>query len=83
VEELPIIETLVSLEELEASGCVKLRNIRGLAQLTKLRTLDVCECSELEELVGVEHLRSLEWLNAFGCPKLQGISLQSRVLYIF
>jgi hypothetical protein len=33
------METLVSLEELWADGCVKLKSIRGLAQATKLRSL--------------------------------------------
>jgi hypothetical protein len=38
LEELPSMETLVSLEELRADGCVKLKSIRGLAQATKLRS---------------------------------------------
>lgn len=71
LEELPIIETLVSLEKLWASGCVKLKSIRGLASLTKLQILNVSGCLEIEELPGVEHLRRLEKLDASQCPKLQ------------
>lgn len=71
VEELPGIETLVSLKELWASHCVKLKNIRGLGQLTKLQLLYVYECQEIEELEGVEHCISLVKLDARGCPKLQ------------
>lgn len=71
MEELPGIEALVSLEELQASNCVQLKSIQGLANLTKLRILSVYDCSELQELPDVEHLRSLEKLWAFRCPKLQ------------
>jgi len=69
--ELPIIETLVSLEKLWAFGCVKLKSIRGLASLKKLQILNVNGCLEIEELPGVEHLRRLEKLDASRCPKLQ------------
>lgn len=71
VEELPSIETLVSLEQLRACLCVKLKSIQGLAQLKMLRLLDVRWCSELEELPGVEYCVSLEILNVDGCPRLQ------------
>jgi Leucine-rich repeat (LRR) protein len=71
LEELTSIETLASLEELQASNCVQLKRIHGLAQLTKLRILSVYDCCELEELSNVEHIRSLEKLWAFRCPKLQ------------
>jgi hypothetical protein len=43
------METLVSLEELRADGCVKLKSIRGLEQATKLQKANVSGCSELEE----------------------------------
>lgn len=71
VEQLPSLETLVSLQELWAYECVKLKRIEGLSQLTKLRKLDASDCSELEELEGVEHLRSLEKLHTYRCPQLQ------------
>jgi Leucine-rich repeat (LRR) protein len=71
VEELPNIETLVSLEELKLSGCMKLKSILGLAKLTKLKFLYVNQCSGLEEISGVEQCTSLEKLGASGCPKLQ------------
>lgn len=71
VEELPSIETLVSLEELKLSGCVKLKNILGLAKLTKLQLLYVNKCSGIEELCGIEQCTSLEKLGASGCPRLQ------------
>jgi len=71
VEQLPSMETMVSLEEFNASECVKLRRIWGLAHCTKLRILDVWGCTDLEELVGVEHLRALESLHVYECPKLQ------------
>jgi Leucine-rich repeat (LRR) protein len=88
VEELPSIETLVSLEELQVSECVKLKSIRGLEQLTKLRKLDISSCSELEDLPSVEHLRSLEELWACSCVKLKSIRglgqlTQLRVLNVF
>lgn len=42
-----------------------------MAQVTKLRILDVMECTDIEEMPGVEKLKSLQKLNAFGCLKLQ------------
>ena len=39
VVELPNVEKLLSLEELWAYGCVKLKSIKGLGKLTKLRVL--------------------------------------------
>lgn len=72
LEQLPSLETLVSLEELKAIECVKLRSIRGLAPLTKLRILYVWGCRDLEELVGVEQLRASECcMSVDDCPKLQ------------
>eukprot|EP00253_Pinus_taeda_P028447 PITA_28447 len=71
LEELPCIETLVSLRIFFASGCVKLKGFRGLGQLTKLEELDVGRCSELEEMEGIQHCMSLKWLRATECPKLQ------------
>jgi len=71
LEELPSMETLVSLEVLRTRGCRELKRIHGLAQLTKLKELDVSNCSELVELPGVEHSRSLKTVWAMYCPKLQ------------
>ena len=34
-------------------------HLEGLTQLTQLRELNVCGCSELEKMPGVEHLQSL------------------------
>lgn len=54
LEELPNMETLVSLEYLWAEGCVKVKRIRGLEHLTKLKRLrlptPVGGCTELQEL---------------------------------
>jgi Leucine-rich repeat (LRR) protein len=69
VEELPSMETLESLKELQAYACVKLKSIQGLSRLTKLRLLNVNGCSELQELPGIEHCMLLEYLDARGCPK--------------
>jgi Leucine-rich repeat (LRR) protein len=52
LERLPSIKTLLSLEELRASDCVKLKSIPDLAHLTKLRLLNVKGCHALEELDG-------------------------------
>lgn len=49
------METWVSLEELWAERCVKLRSILRLERPTNLRKLCVRGCSVLEELEGVEH----------------------------
>lgn len=73
VEELPSIDTLVSLHQLYLGDCVMLKSIQGLEQLTKLRLLYVNDCSELEKLPGVEQLSSLEELHAYGCVKLKSI----------
>jgi internalin A len=70
--ELLEIKALVSLEELRTRECVKLKCIQGLAQLTKLRRLDVSNCSELE-LLETETLVSLEELRTRGCVKLKHI----------
>lgn len=52
LEELPSMETLVSLEKLLAEGCVKLKTImvKELGQVTKLRSSIVCGSFELEVL---------------------------------
>lgn len=73
MEELPSLETLVSLEAFDPSVCVKLKSIRGLEKLTKLRKLEVSSCSELEELPHLENLRSLEKLDVSQCVKLKSI----------
>ena len=70
-EEIPGIETLIYLKVLKVNGCIKSKCVLELAQLTKLRILEVNDCSHLEELPGVEHLSSLEKLDVSGCPKLQ------------
>lgn len=54
--------------ELRVSGCVTLNIIRGLAQLTKLPSLHVTGCSELQEVPGVE-----DKFYATGCEKLKSI----------
>lgn len=41
-----------------------------MAQLAKLRLLDVKDCDHIEELAGIEYLRWLEFESS-GCPKLQ------------
>eukprot|EP00253_Pinus_taeda_P003431 PITA_03431 len=69
VEELPGIETLVSLKESQAYDCAKLKSIRGLAELTKLQVLNVHGCSKLEGLPGIQHCMSLEYTDAKGCPR--------------
>eukprot|EP00253_Pinus_taeda_P034369 PITA_34369 len=60
LEELPSMQTLLSLEKLTTTGCSKLKRLHGLAQLTKLQHLDVSGCSELEELPGIEQSPSLK-----------------------
>jgi hypothetical protein len=87
-EELPSIETLVSLEESQLFECVKRKNIQGLRQLTQLRELNVSGLPELEELPGLEHLRSLEKLSAYHCVKLKSLRCsaqlsQLRELYVY
>jgi hypothetical protein len=52
----------------------------GLAQLTKLRLLDVSGCSELEELPSMESLTSLQELWAGGCVKLKGFGRSAQTL---
>eukprot|EP00253_Pinus_taeda_P027154 PITA_27154 len=79
LEELPSLETLVSLEGLWANGCKKLKGIQASAQVTKLTILSVRECSELEELPSLETLVSLEQLRADGCKKLKGIRASAQV----
>jgi Leucine-rich repeat (LRR) protein len=69
MEELPSMETLVSLEKLTTEECYMLKRIHGLGQLTKLKELYLLACYELEELPGVEHSRSLESVCARSCPK--------------
>ena len=56
LEELPGVEQVRSLEELDIQKCVKLNIIRGLVQWTKLRTLSVGGASgfQLEDLPGVD-----------------------------
>eukprot|EP00253_Pinus_taeda_P026341 PITA_26341 len=71
LEELPSVETMVSLEHLLVADCLKLRSIRDLAQLTKLRGLIVEGCPQLGELEGVECCQSLKDLDVRGCPKLR------------
>jgi hypothetical protein len=61
------------LEELRVDGCVQLKSILGLAQLTKLHRLDVSGCSELKELPSMETLVCLEELRAGRCVKLKCI----------
>jgi hypothetical protein len=80
-EELPYMETWVSLEELQAQGCAKLKNIRGLAQATKLEEhtgvgarecfLDLGSFPE-DRKISVDtlldiwvHVRKMEWHDAF------------------
>lgn len=52
---LPSRETLVSLEELWAEGCVKLKNIRGL-ELAALQQSFRSKCQDLEKLVYLKAL---------------------------
>ena len=49
------------------------RAYHGWAKLTKLRTLYVIECCEIEELLSVEYLISLETLFVIRCDKLHSI----------
>lgn len=44
LEELQDVQHLKSLEELDVSGCVKLKRVRGLAQMTKLHSLNARDC---------------------------------------
>ena len=54
----------------DAKSC---RASQGWAKLTRLRTLYVIECCEIEELLGVEYLISLETLSVIRCDKLHSI----------
>ena len=54
----------------DAKSC---RAYQDWAKLTKLRTLYVIECCEIEELLGVEYLISLETLYVIRCDKLHHI----------
>jgi hypothetical protein len=87
LEELPSIETLVSLRVVQVVECVKLKSIRGLGQLTKLQILCVSVCSELEELEGIQDCMLLRELDTKECPKLQWSAvileqLRQRVRYL-
>ena len=61
------METLESLEEFYASGCVKLKRIRGLEQWAKLRILNVNGCSGLEALPSMERLILEEFYRIWMC----------------
>jgi hypothetical protein len=60
----------VFLEDLRADGCAKLKSIQGLAQATKLRSLDVSRCSELEDVPSMETSVSLEQLWMYDAEEL-------------
>eukprot|EP00253_Pinus_taeda_P012479 PITA_12479 len=73
------------LEELDVQGCVQLKNIWGLAHLTKLQRLDVSWCFRLEELSakgctqlkrirGLEYAGRLQRLDVSGCAQLDELS---------
>eukprot|EP00253_Pinus_taeda_P034021 PITA_34021 len=64
----------VFLEVLAVISCEKLKSIPGLGYYTKLRWLDVTQCTELEELPSMGALTSLEEFSAFGCVKLKRIT---------
>ena len=49
------------------------RAYQGWDRLTKLRTLYVIECCDIEELLGVEYLISLETLYVIRCDNLHSI----------
>lgn len=66
--------TMASLEELQADGCVKLKNIRqGLVHATRLGYAYVSRCSALEELPSMEALVSLEKLGCSALEELPGM----------
>lgn len=71
VEDLPGLETLISLVHLRVSGCVQLKSIRGLAQATHLHTLESHDTdSDLIEWKLFKDLRLWkEWLQE---PQLEG-----------
>lgn len=60
--------------ELRVSGCVTLNIIRGLAQLTKLPSLHVTRCSELQGCSELQEVPGVEdKFYATGCVKLKSI----------
>jgi len=68
IEALPT--TLITLK---LSGCGALMKVGGLSGLSKVKTLDISWCIELEELPSIETLVSLEKFRAFNCVKLKSI----------
>lgn len=63
------------LTTLEVRGCVKLKSLKGLGQLSKLLRLDIVFCPEIKELElgGMEYLLPLEELRICRCEKLKSI----------
>ena len=71
--ELPGLDKLTQLTELDLSRCKKLTELPGLEKLTQLTKLDLFGCYELTELPGLEKLTQLTKLDISGCFGLQEI----------
>jgi hypothetical protein len=69
------METLVSLEQLRADGCMMLKMEQLRAWVGACNKASEAECYKLEDLEVVEHCKSLK-LDIFECPKLQWLREQ-------
>ncbi|CAN6816937.1 unnamed protein product [Brassica oleracea] len=68
---LPRLSTAPNLELLDLEGCNNLVSIsQSICYLTKLVSLNLKDCSNLESIPSTVDLESLEVLNIYGCSKL-------------
>ncbi|CAN6980346.1 unnamed protein product [Brassica oleracea var. botrytis] len=83
---LPRLSTAPNLELLDLEGCNNLVSIsQSICYLTKLVSLNLKDCSNLESIPSMVDLESLEVLNLSGCSKLMNfpeISPNVKQLYM-
>ncbi|KAL0675195.1 hypothetical protein Bca4012_003176 [Brassica carinata] len=83
---LPRLSTAPNLELLDLEGCNNLVSIsQSICYLTKLVSLNLKDCSNLESIPSTVDLESLEVLNIYGCSKLMNfpeISPNVKQLYM-
>ncbi|CAN1765069.1 Disease resistance protein L6 [Linum perenne] len=67
------LESLLSLQTLEMTGCESLRKLPDLSGLENLETLDVSGCVRLVHVTGLCRLESLEQVSLSGCTSIEEV----------
>jgi Leucine-rich repeat (LRR) protein len=82
LEQLKVLSNIPTIQSLELRFCTMI-NIKGLINMSQLRTLRIVQCPRLKDVSALKHLPTLDNLSLSECEKLRHIGVINSIPHLY